>query len=370
MKAIKCELCGSNDIIKQEGYFVCQYCGTKYSVEEAKKMIIEGTIEVTGEVKINESSKYENYKKLASRAFKDKLYEDAEEYYNKILEINPDDWEAIYKKGLCSSWQSNLAEFKVQETVKSSKNALNSIINLPEQGNIDLDEVKSQMASDINILVVAFAQMAIKHYNEYWKLQESASEYWNRLEQCILAQEYAQTLISRNMINKNEIDKDVYIAISKNIIFYCTEICKIRRYKTGQNEYGELYNQIWYRNDLRPVIIQKYNKNVQEVKLYDSSYIPEKIELNGKKKGCYIATAVYGSYDCPEVWVLRRFRDNTLDRNWYGRLFIKCYYAVSPIMVKLFGQKRWFNQLFRNQLNKIVNDLKEKGYIDTPYKDK
>ena len=29
-----------------------------------------------------------------------------------------------------------------------------------------------------------------------------------------------------------------------------------------------------------------------------------------KNNGCYVATCVYGSYDCPEVWVLRRFRDN------------------------------------------------------------
>lgn len=27
------------------------------------------------------------------------------------------------------------------------------------------------------------------------------------------------------------------------------------------------------------------------------------------RKGCYVATCVYGSYDCPEVWTLRRFRD-------------------------------------------------------------
>ena len=31
-----------------------------------------------------------------------------------------------------------------------------------------------------------------------------------------------------------------------------------------------------------------------------------------QKRGCYVATAVYGSYDCPEVWTLRRYRDDTL----------------------------------------------------------
>ncbi len=49
-------------------------------------------------------------------------------------------------------------------------------------------------------------------------------------------------------------------------------------------------------------------------------------ELAGlKKQGCYVATAVYGSYDCPEVWTLRRYRDNTLAETWYGRVFIKLY---------------------------------------------
>ena len=41
MKAVTCELCGSNDIIKIEGYFVCQHCGTKYSIDEAKHYLDE-----------------------------------------------------------------------------------------------------------------------------------------------------------------------------------------------------------------------------------------------------------------------------------------------------------------------------------------
>ena len=55
MKLIKCELCGSNQLVKQGDYFVCQFCGTKYAPEAAKKLIvdiaspisIDGAVEVT-----------------------------------------------------------------------------------------------------------------------------------------------------------------------------------------------------------------------------------------------------------------------------------------------------------------------------------
>ena len=40
MKKICCELCGSNDFVKDGGMFVCQSCGTKYTLEEAKKLAL------------------------------------------------------------------------------------------------------------------------------------------------------------------------------------------------------------------------------------------------------------------------------------------------------------------------------------------
>lgn len=46
MQAIKCELCGSNQLIKKDGYYQCEFCGTKYTLEEAKKLIVSGTVEV------------------------------------------------------------------------------------------------------------------------------------------------------------------------------------------------------------------------------------------------------------------------------------------------------------------------------------
>ena len=92
-------------------------------------------------------------------------------------------------------------------------------------------------------------------------------------------------------------------------------------------------------------------------------------EKKSSSGGCYIATAVYGSYDCPEVWVLRRYRDYSLKNSVLGRLFIRIYYAVSPAFVKLFGKKAWFKLLGRKFLDKRVAALKEAGYSEEEYKD-
>jgi uncharacterized protein (TIGR02145 family) len=84
---------------------------------------------------------------------------------------------------------------------------------------------------------------------------------------------------------------------------------------------------------------------------------------SASSSGCYIATAVYGSYDCPEVWTLRRFRDNELSNLWLGRCFIRIYYAVSPKIVELFGNKKWFSKLWKPIIDKIVRKLQKENVI-------
>jgi hypothetical protein len=84
---------------------------------------------------------------------------------------------------------------------------------------------------------------------------------------------------------------------------------------------------------------------------------------------CYIATAVYGSYDCPQVWVLRRYRDYTLAESWFGRAFIHAYYAISPTLVKWFGQNIWFIKFWRNILDRKIKNLRMNGIEDSLYDD-
>ena len=83
-------------------------------------------------------------------------------------------------------------------------------------------------------------------------------------------------------------------------------------------------------------------------------------EKEKNKGGCYVATAVYGSYNCPQVWTLRRYRDFVLSKTWYGRCFIALYYRVSPTIVKLFGRTKWFNKIWRSKLDHMVDNLQKK----------
>ena len=96
----------------------------------------------------------------------------------------------------------------------------------------------------------------------------------------------------------------------------------------------------------------------------------KKFHLNEIRSGCYVATCVYGSYNAREVWVLRRFRDDFLARSLAGRAFIRFYYAVSPTLVRRFGNRPWFVSSNKKVLDRFVRRLKRRGYEDTPYRDR
>ncbi len=128
--------------------------------------------------------------------------------------------------------------------------------------------------------------------------------------------------------------------------------------------------------DARTDFLGKLESHIDELKEIEPDYEAPEIGFEYKPTavqtssgGCYVATAVYGSYDCPEVWTLRRFRDFTLAKSVFGRLFIRTYYAVSPTLVKWFGETKWFKNLWKPTLNKMVARLNEKGVENTPYDD-
>lgn len=108
--------------------------------------------------------------------------------------------------------------------------------------------------------------------------------------------------------------------------------------------------------------------NYQKVLMRKSKTLKE-ISIANKSSGCYVATCIYGSYNCPQVWRLRRYRDSYLRKSILGKTFIRIYYAISPLLVKLFGNKNWFKIPIKKILDKMIIELSRKGYSDEPYVD-
>ncbi|MCL2284178.1 MAG: hypothetical protein FWC26_12750 [Fibromonadales bacterium] len=92
--------------------------------------------------------------------------------------------------------------------------------------------------------------------------------------------------------------------------------------------------------------------------MYDESF---KRELAKQSSGgCYVATAVYGSYDAPEVLCLRHFRDEILAPSVFGRLFISLYYHFSPPIAEKLKNAQCINIFVRKILDKFVIRLNKK----------
>lgn len=360
MKALQCEMCGSQDLVKDGGVFVCQSCGTKYTVEEAKKMMVEGTVDVKGTVKVDTSDELKNLYEIARRAKDSDNSENATKYYDMILVKDPSSWEAnfyvvYYKAMSCTIGQ-------ISSAGNSVMNCLPSVIDLVES-NVAEDEkenVLKEIQARCSIIAHMLSGAALSTYLD--TDVEYRSDYMGDLGDRVLAATGVDFALGDVLEDKF---KGKYGAIS------------VEAWKDSIEVYQVYTNQLPSFIDVSGMqkIINGFG---DKIKKYDESYITPSLSKDSSvssttessSSGCYVATAVYGSYDCPEVWTLRRFRDFTLDETWYGRLFIKVYYAISPTFVKHFGNVKVFKLQGRRILDKWVAKLNNKGYDNTPYKDK
>ena len=169
--------------------------------------------------------------------------------------------------------------------------------------------------------------------------------------------------VMMSVFNLTSTSNDKWLQADFTDIGYCSKDVSFRK------EYTDIHLDSQY----KMISTDEYLNS-----FFDLAQQNETIQISGLKtangsssgEGCYIATCVYGSYDCPQVWTLRRFRDNTLAKTCYGRAFISLYYAISPTIVRIFGDTKWFKALWKKPLDKLVNRLKLRGFESTEYRDK
>lgn len=467
MKQLTCEMCGGTDLIKQDGVFVCQNCGMKYSVEEAKKMMIEGTVDVQGTVTVDNSAFVQKYLLNARRAKQKEDWEEVKKYYNMVEQNDPTNIEAIF--------YSTYAQVKLTLLVAETKDKrqsvfntlikgvsiiddnfddtneehkkvlfdiLNDIVGLKNgtivptthlqeyvtkngYGNIvDRNQVVENDSLDvtynmINQVAKAYIESLDNIKNKANGLSSSPVFYLYKavciastdlgdtksLEQVLLASKYPVTDDNRKLVNflinypcgiykapllcfaaaNFNVRATQYLLALGADVNYQSPVSKVtalwyvcrNKLQAGKEEEGRQIAQLLLDKGADVNItnsggVALYNKNTDPV--IANMLLAKHPDLQQgsapAKSGCYVATAVYGSYDCPQVWTLRRYRDYTLAETWYGRAFIRTYYAISPTLVKWFGHTEWFKKMWQGKLDRMVTKLQANGVESTPYEDK
>lgn len=106
-------------------------------------------------------------------------------------------------------------------------------------------------------------------------------------------------------------------------------------------------------------IATKYSQNIaSEVEFINAARNGAYDQKDNKgNSGCYIATAVYGSYECNEVFALRRFRDESLSKTAFGRAFIKIYYKLSPALAQHLPYDSAVSKCIRKILNTFISHI-------------
>ncbi len=296
----KCPTCaGELQVPDDRDVVKCMYCGSDIIVRQA----------IQAAAGINLA----NLMKLARTAANANNYQEAYGYYTKVLEVDPNNVEAWFGKGEAAGWMSTLRDFRIPEMVTGFENA----VEFAQEDH--KAEVRKRAGGAINVIVVAYYELARKHLNEFIALSNTWQEYLN---QC--------TLMLAALEKAHEYDPNDKTTI-ENIIFICKDNIEGVKYN---DPYDNNFSKVVYLSDEYETIMRtKMDKYAWNMRKLDPSYVKPQAER--PKTGCFIATATMGSYDDPTVMLLRDFRDQWLLKHRFGHVFVKHYYRFGPYLASL-----------------------------------
>lgn len=174
MKQLTCEMCGGTDLIKQDGVFVCQSCGCKYSVEEAKKMMIDGTVDVSGStIKIDISAEIEYLNDKLNRSVEIKDYNSMLRISDELLRINKDNPDALFIYGYALAC---IDETSINETVVYAREALTTQYRVVGENEKFYDFATTVLTKLYKLINVCYEDYVNGTYSQSYQMNQENSQ--------------------------------------------------------------------------------------------------------------------------------------------------------------------------------------------------
>ena len=320
--SVKCINCGEITKYTDDMAAVCPECGEPFDLndlipaeERPSESASEPEIDIDAQIRLIIDANGEND------------FDKMDELVNEALAADPEKFLLHKYKAMCVGWLSTLNSIRYSDSVRHAFKAV----------ELAPDGLKAELADElvayITVGLAAVYSKAIEVFNmrapdrkEKLKLHlETVTQLWARLYEI---PEFTADGCMQQMNFLLNIFKD-------------PDIMLVFKYRMR--------------------IIEALVKRSRDY--YDKETITRftnGMPMPKKGGGCYIATAVYGSYSAPEVIVLRRFRDEVLAKSILGRAFIKCYYRLSPRAALWLECTDRLNLAVKGMLDRFVRRLERK----------
>lgn len=348
--AAKCPECGASiQLDNTTDFGFCLYCGSKVKVIDAVKTI-----------KIDNSQTLDNYLKLAKEAYNSNNGHESYNYANKVLEITNNSVDAWLIKMKSIPLFSTIGDPRISEIINCGNKAI-EYTSESDKENISTEVYKFYLELSLQYLNYCAKDILdwiniINLYNSclyqsvgYAQQEASRSDSGsiNLIENISVEAINLRLQVPNEVITSNNSLQEIAVNIANKYVEYSDGLGRRLAIYGSKLTDSAISQRRSYLNDIQNGISKDKFSSIDESKI-NNNY------SNKPDGGCYIATAVYGSYDAPEVLMLRRFRDEVLSVNYLGRIFIKIYYKLSPPLARKLEKTKLINKVIRNILNYFI----------------
>lgn len=263
MAALVCDICGGKLVMGAGGIATCESCGMEHSQDRMKEKIQE----IKGVVRVDNSHMVDNWMKMGLDAANAGNQKEAYDYFTKVIEVEPNNWRAIFEKGKAGAWQSTLGNSRTAELYQAVKTALAiiSTSNMPEAEVAENKNIFAVAIYNVNNAFLDLRQQNFdkcddKYYDLHW------DEWWEvHYNQATANVSQTEDVISLIADLDDELSKKNVLEMKKHICEVLQYICSCQ--DTYWDSYGKNYLQCFgiYESTKKP-FVEKYVQLVAEIR--------------------------------------------------------------------------------------------------------
>jgi len=223
----KCPSCGEKiDVDEYSDKTRCEFCKESVNVSEAIEKL---EVENNKEVKLN-NSKVDNLFKNADRSYRNNEFGKAYDLFSKVLDLDPDNQEAILKKGFCKFLDSDFSKSDINVVL----NSIIDVYELLDESNYDklFDYIEETYR-----IVSKYERIINKIFDSKLLLLDEVKNNQLKFVSCLKVYDYLYN------ISKDDEQK---LKIANKIIDTCDSVNESRKYDTGKLVKGEKLVKDYY----------------------------------------------------------------------------------------------------------------------------